>query len=41
MGAIVHRFADIIVVTDDDPDTEDRQAIIDQVVQGVPRTEQE
>jgi UDP-N-acetylmuramoyl-L-alanyl-D-glutamate--2,6-diaminopimelate ligase len=28
-------------VTDDDPDTEDRQAIIDQVVQGIPRTEQE
>lgn len=41
MGAVVHRFADLIIVTDDDPDTEDRQAIIDQVVQGIPRSEQE
>ncbi len=41
MGAAVHRFADIIIVTDDDPDTEDRQAIIDQVVQGIPRSEQD
>lgn len=41
MGAIVHTFADIIVVTDDDPDTEDRNAIIEQIVQAIPRTQEQ
>lgn len=39
MGAIVDRFADVIVATDDDPDTEDRLAILDQLVQDISREE--
>ncbi len=41
MWAIVHKFADIIVVTDDDPDTEDRDAILSQVVKGIPRSKED
>jgi len=37
MWAVVDRFADVIVVTDDDPDTEDRYQIIEQVVWGIRR----
>lgn len=41
MGAIVHRFADIIVATDDDPDTEDRMDILEQLVKDIPRSEEQ
>lgn len=37
MGAIAGRLADYIIVTNEDPYTEDPQAIIDQVASGVPR----
>ena len=39
MGAIAHNYADMIVVTDDDPYTEDRMAIIEQIASGIPREE--
>ena len=37
MGAIAGRHADIVVVTDEEPYTENAQEIIEQVAQGVPR----
>lgn len=37
----MHRFADIIVATDDDPDTEDRTAILEQLVKDIPRTQEQ
>lgn len=37
MGAIAGRNADIVVVTDEEPYTEDAQEIIEQVASGVPR----
>ena len=39
MGAIVDHFANIIVATDDDPDTEDRLAILAQLVQDIKKEE--
>jgi len=37
MGSIAGRFADIVVVTDEEPYTEDPKDIIEQVAKGVPR----
>lgn len=37
LGAIAGRFADVVVVTDEDPYTEDPREIIEQVAVGVPR----
>lgn len=39
MGAVADRYADYIVVTDDDPYTENRMQIIDQVCSGIKRKE--
>lgn len=39
MGAIAHKYADTLIITDDDPYFEDRYSIIDQVSQGVKRQE--
>lgn len=41
MGAVADRYADYIVVTDDDPYTENRIQIIDQVCGGIKRKEGE
>lgn len=41
MGRIAHRYADYIIVTDDDPYTEDRMQIIESVAEGVERREGE
>lgn len=37
MGHVASRYADNIVVTDDDPYTEDRMQIIEQIISGIPR----
>ncbi len=37
MGAIGARYADIVIVTDEEPYTEDPEKIIDEVAKGVPR----
>jgi UDP-N-acetylmuramoyl-L-alanyl-D-glutamate--2,6-diaminopimelate ligase len=39
MGQIVDRYADVVVLTDDDPYTEDRLEILEQVAKGIPRQE--
>jgi UDP-N-acetylmuramoyl-L-alanyl-D-glutamate--2,6-diaminopimelate ligase len=39
MGQLAHRFADLIVLTDDDPYTEDRLQILKEVQQGIARQE--
>lgn len=39
MGELSHKYADMILVTDDDPYTEERMHIIREVVQGIPRSE--
>jgi UDP-N-acetylmuramoyl-L-alanyl-D-glutamate--2,6-diaminopimelate ligase len=36
MGAVAERFADIAIVTSDNPRTEDPDAIIDEIEQGMP-----
>lgn len=41
MGAVAHKYADLIVVTDDDPYEEDRMGIIEMVCEGIPRKEGE
>ena len=41
MGAVADKYADYIVVTDDDPYTEDRMQIINQVSEGIKRKEGE
>lgn len=41
MGEIVHRYADWIVLTDDDPYTEDPLQIVGEVKKGIPRKEGE
>lgn len=37
LGAIAARYADYIIVTNEDPDNEDPQTIIEEVAKGVPR----
>lgn len=37
LGALAGRFADIVIVTDEDPYTEDKVKIIEEVAAGVPR----
>jgi UDP-N-acetylmuramoyl-L-alanyl-D-glutamate--2,6-diaminopimelate ligase len=37
MGALAGRYADFVIITNEDPYTEDPQKIIDQVAMGVPR----
>jgi len=37
LGAIAGRFADLVVITDEDPYSEDPQEILEQVAAGVPR----
>lgn len=37
MGAIAARYADVVILTDEEPYTEDPLAIIDEVAKGVPR----
>lgn len=37
MGALAARYADMVVVTDEDPVTEDPMAIINEVASGIPR----
>lgn len=39
MGSIAHKYADYIVVTNDDPYTEDQLSIINQVSEGISREE--
>lgn len=41
MGAVADKYADFIVVTDDDPYSEDRMQIINQVSEGIKRKEGE
>lgn len=41
MGAITHKLADVVIVTDDDADDENRVAIIADIVAGIPRKEGE
>lgn len=41
MGAVAHRYADTIVLTDDDPYEEDRYGIIQMIAEGIPREEGE
>jgi len=37
MGALAGRFADIVIVTNEDPYTEDQEKIMEEVASGVPR----
>ncbi len=39
MGAVAHKYADYVIVTDDDPYVEDELEIADQVAEGVDRKE--
>ncbi len=39
MGAVAHRYADVIILTDDDPYTESPQKIAAMVKEGIPREE--
>jgi|GEM_PF-849140 len=39
MGRIAHEKADIVIVTDDDADTENRVKIVADVIAGIPRKE--
>lgn len=41
MGEVAHKIADYIVLTDDDPYSEDEWEIIEQVAKGIPRNEGE
>ncbi len=41
MGAVAHKYADIIMVTDDDPYDEDEYEIIEQISKGIDRREGE
>lgn len=41
MGEVAHKYADYIIVTDDDPYEEDELDIIEQVSKGIPRKEGE
>jgi UDP-N-acetylmuramyl tripeptide synthase len=35
MGEVAEKYADIIIATDDDPDTEDRMEILQQLTQNL------
>jgi UDP-N-acetylmuramoyl-L-alanyl-D-glutamate--2,6-diaminopimelate ligase len=37
MGKIADQLADVVIVTDDDPDTESRLSIIQEVTKGISR----
>jgi len=39
MGDVVQKGADIVIVTDDDPDSEDRRQIINDIKQGITKKE--
>jgi UDP-N-acetylmuramyl-tripeptide synthetase len=39
MGRIANEYADYIILTDDDPYTEDEWSILDQIAEGIPREE--
>jgi UDP-N-acetylmuramoyl-L-alanyl-D-glutamate--2,6-diaminopimelate ligase len=39
MGAVAHKYADIVILTDDDPYTEDHLSIAAMVREGIPREE--
>lgn len=39
MGKVVHDYADIMIVTSDNPRTEDPQTIIQEIIQPLPKTE--
>ncbi|MDP2670206.1 MAG: cyanophycin synthetase [bacterium] len=39
MGSVVHRLADIVILTDDDAAGENRRQIINDVLPGIPREE--
>ena len=39
MGQIAHEYADIVILTDDDPYVEDEWGIIEQIAKGIPRKE--
>jgi UDP-N-acetylmuramoyl-L-alanyl-D-glutamate--2,6-diaminopimelate ligase len=39
MGAIAHQYADVIVLSDEDPDQEDRLQIIRDIRAGIPRVD--
>ena len=41
MGEVAHKYADYIILTDDDPYEEDEWFILDQISQGIPRKEGE
>lgn len=41
MGAVVDRYADVMIATDDDADTENRYTILSQLVSEIRRTEGE
>lgn len=41
MGAVAHRYADTIILTDDDPYEEDRYGIVQMIAAGIPREEGE
>lgn len=41
MGAVADKYADVVILTDDDSYTEDRMQIIDQIAEGVNRKEGE
>jgi UDP-N-acetylmuramoyl-L-alanyl-D-glutamate--2,6-diaminopimelate ligase len=41
MGEIAHRYADLVVLTDDDPYEEDEMTIIEDIAKGIPRVEGE
>lgn len=41
MGRVVHRLADVVIITDDDASSEDRRQIIRDILPGIPRQEGE
>lgn len=41
MGEVAHKYADLIILTDDDPYEEDENEIIEQIAEGIPRRESE
>ncbi|MBP7848231.1 hypothetical protein KA013_03390 [Patescibacteria group bacterium] len=39
MGEVVQKGADVVILTDDDPDSEDRRQIINDIKQGITKPE--